>query len=166
MISLHPQSIFIYILFRTFVFYFVVCFWFKTNFIPKDIVKPSSKQKSFKFIYDVLCSVMLTVTWVQGIFEKGENPRSIKNRTRMIAYYSFVTIENIFFLGIWWIQKTTYPLILDEFLFGTCLDYDIITLSFIISNYIAGMILMVMYYELFHPTKGIVAPICKNENGT
>ena len=133
-----------------------------------------------KLMFDILVSLMLTVTWV-SFFDTDKkspyNPRMAPfrglgtpgqpeaNKRRMIIYYTIITIENAAMYGLWyWFEVMNdginwyapLPFEID----GT-VNTNTFFVFFLPIGYIAGIASMVIYYSVCHPvhTRQDVDPI-------
>ena len=147
MIAIHPRFSLIFISTHAFVFFLISKLLFKTDYVDEQIA-PSFFQRLLRFIYELLCGMILTFTWV-NLFRRNDE----KHQKRMILFYVIITLENLALLMIWYAHRTLFePLNFDLFGKIVSIDVDLVALWAIPCLYVYGLLFMIIYYTYCHPT--------------
>lgn len=147
MIAIHPMFSFISICAHAFVFFLIAKLLFKTDYVDEQIT-PSIFQQVLRLIYELLCGMILTFTWV-NLFRRNDD----QHQKRMILYYVVMTFENLVFLMIWYAHRTLFdPMDFHWLGKDVSVDVDLVALWTIPCFYIYGLLFMIVYYTYCHPT--------------
>ncbi|XP_078594706.1 XK-related protein 6-like [Branchiostoma floridae x Branchiostoma japonicum] len=89
-----------------------------------------------EWVFDFVMAIVHVFCWF--------NVKEGRTRYRAAAYYTFVYLENAALIGLW------YWKVMDEDVL-----YKYAALVLVLGGFLAGIIIMVLYYLFFHPNGGV-----------